>query len=69
MEGIKYQLQVMESFELQILGCLYKITQDKINGQPRRMKACHKSLKVKATVIEKEIDVLQKENMQLKKTK
>ncbi len=53
--------------------CLYKITQDKINGQHSlevlawRMKACHQSLKVKGTVIEKEIKALQKENAELKK--
>lgn len=71
MESIKRELERMEHFELQILGCLYQIEHEKpaalrnLEQLAKRIKACNQSLKAKATVVENEIKALKRDNVKL----
>ena len=75
MEGLKRELKMLETVELQILGALRKIKgarrnegQTDIETVARKCKASCKSIKIKLEVLEKELndlDHLKEKNQQL----
>lgn len=72
MEDIKKSVEILETIELQILGGLHKIKngnfsegEKDIEKVSRKSKATCKSIKIKLTIMEKEIKKIKEENRKL----